>query len=298
MDLGVRSQPDYVSDWILHLEADNCAANTVRNYEQRVRRFEVFLKEQGLTFKTVRPKHFDVFKIFLLKGLSLSAQSANLYLSSVRVFFKWLHWTEAIQVNYPASMRGMRVPKPIPRPFEEADIKRLLEAAPYDRPWALAWVETQYSTGCRISEVLNLCWADIHLEEGYASVTGKGMKGRNVPLGRPAIAALRAWKAAQDSKGIPTSGNAPVWLGKAGRPMERRVVTRMLKRLAKRAGVEGDIKTHRLRHSFATHMLDHGEDVRVIQELLGHEDIKSTQIYTKVSSARMLKAFRRAHPRA
>ena len=298
MDLGVRFRSDYISDWLQHLEAQNFQPLTIRDYAQRVRRFESFMSEQGLEFKDIRPRHLDAYRVFLLKVLGLTPRSGNVYISTLRSLFRWLHWIEAIPTNYLASMKGIRSGRPLPRPFTEDEITRILEASKLDKPWANAWVEAQYSTGCRITELLYLRWADTHLDEGYASVTGKGRKDRNVPLGRFAIAALRAWKAKLDSRAIPTSGDAYVWSGRGRRPVGRKQVTRMLKRVAQAAGVAGDIKTHRLRHSFATHMLDRGEDIRVIQELLGHEDIKSTQIYTAVSSARMLQAFRRAHPRA
>ena len=162
-----------------------------------------------------------------------------------------------------------------------------------------AMLETLYATGCRASEVVNLKLIDLYLDAGFCKCFGKGSKQRVVPLGRPAIAALRAYIEGNCEEGTrPTEGSAEVvFLSKTGRSLTRIHLWALVKKYCKRAGLPKTVSPHTLRHSFATHMLAGGADLRSVQEMLGHASIQTTQIYTHVDRDRLKAMHRQFHPK-
>src|SRR6185437_730047 len=186
----------------------------------------------------------------------------------------------------------------IPQVLSPAAVDNLLQAPrPGDRFFLRdrAILETLYATGCRASEVMNLKIADLYLDSAFCKCHGKGSKQRVVPLGKPAIAALRAYLAAHP-EGL-AKDRANVFVSKSGRPLSRIFLWALVKKYCRRAALAGTVSPHTLRHSFATHLLSGGADLRTVQELLGHASIQTTQHYTHVDRDRLKAIHRQFHPR-
>ena len=223
-------------------------------------------------------------------------------LASLRSFFRFGQregWTRA---NPAKPLRNPRKSRSLPHFLSAEDIGRLLQAPPADKVLGLrdrAILETMYSAGLRISELVGLCESDLDFPASVIRVRGKGRRERLAPIGSYAIAALRRWlKVRQLHPRQPPGPEAPVFVNRFGRRITTRSVGRMLEKHLRTTGLDSRTTPHSIRHSFATHLLDRGADVRSVQELLGHKSLVTTQIYTHVSTAGLRAAYERAHPRA
>jgi len=223
-------------------------------------------------------------------------------LASMRSFFRFGQregWTDA---NPAKPLRNPRKERSLPHFLSAEEIGRLLQAPPADKPLGLrdrAILETMYSAGLRVSELVGVCQSDLDFEAGVVRVRGKGRRERLAPVGSYASRALRRWlRARKLHKSEPSGPEAPVFTNKFGRRITTRSVARMLEKYLRETGLDTRTTPHSLRHSFATHLLDRGADIRSVQELLGHKSLVTTQIYTHVSTAGLREAYERAHPRA
>jgi integrase/recombinase XerC len=223
-------------------------------------------------------------------------------LASLRSFFRFGQREGWVKANPAKPLRNPRKPRRLPHFLSTEDIGRLLASPPNSNPMGLrdrAILETMYSAGLRVSEVVGLDESDLDFEAGIVRVRGKGRKERLAPVGSYAIQAVRRWfKVRRVSVREPQGPQAPVFLNKFGRRLTTRSVARMLEKHLRRAGLDLRTTPHSLRHSFATHLLDRGADIRSVQELLGHKSLITTQIYTHVSTAGLREVYERAHPRA
>jgi len=223
-------------------------------------------------------------------------------LASLRSFFRFGQREGWAKANLAKPLRTPRQPRKLPHFLSVEEIGRLLAAPPLDQPLGLrdrAILETCYAAGLRISEVVGLNDSDLDLEAGVIRIRGKGRKERLAPIGTYAIRALRRWLAARTVQGQESgSPLAPVFTNKFGRRLSARSLARMLEKYLRRTGLDRRTTPHSLRHSFATHLLDRGADIRSVQELLGHKSLVTTQIYTHVSTAGLRNIYRKAHPRA
>ena len=223
-------------------------------------------------------------------------------LASMRSFFKFVMREGGIDSNPAKPLRNPRGERKLPHFLTGDEIKRLLEAPPKDEPSGLrdrAILETMYSAGLRVSEAVGLNDDDLDWDQRLLHVFGKGKKERLAPLGSYAIRALEAWLAVRElAADAEVDGMTPVFVNRFGHRLTTRSVGRMLEKYIKESGLDGRTSPHTLRHSFATHLLDRGADIRSVQELLGHKSLTTTQIYTHVTSASLLEAYERAHPRA
>ncbi len=223
-------------------------------------------------------------------------------LASLRSLFRFGQregWSEA---NPAKPLRNPRKNRDLPHFLSSADVLRLLAAPPGDEPLGLrdrAILETLYSAGLRVSELVGLSLGDQDFDAELLRVRGKGRRERMAPLGSHAIAAQRAWLAVRVvSPKEPSGPQSPVFVSRLGRRLTTRSVARMLEKHLRAAGLDGRTTPHTLRHSFATHLLDNGADIRSVQELLGHKSLNTTQIYTHLTTAALRTAYERAHPRA
>ena len=223
-------------------------------------------------------------------------------LASLRSFFRFGQregWTKA---NPAKPLRNPRKPRSLPHFLSSEDLGRLLQAPPADTPLGLrdrAILETTYSAGLRVSELVGLSDGDVDFEAGVLRVRGKGRRERLAPIGSYAVRAIQRWIAARKlGPKEPTGPEAPVFINRFGRRVNVRSVGRMLEKYLRETGLDTRTTPHSLRHSFATHLLDGGADIRSVQELLGHKSLVTTQIYTHVSTAGLREAYERAHPRA
>lgn len=229
-------------------------------------------------------------------------------LAAIRTFVRFLRRTGRIASDPVAAVRAPRRPRLLPRPLGEEEVQRLLQAPADDGDAAfpardVAILELLYATGFRVAEVARLETSDLDLEAGTARTVAKGRRVRVAPLGRPAIQAIRAYLSTERPEmGIGRGPDEPppsaLFLNRFGERLTSRSIRRVVERYARRTGLPAGVSPHTLRHSFATHILNNGADLRVVQELLGHARLSSTQIYTRVSARRLLDTYESAHPRA
>jgi integrase/recombinase XerC len=222
--------------------------------------------------------------------------------SAVRSWCRFLRRQGVLSANPADGLRGPRQDKRLPHFLSVEDVLRLLDAPPADAPLGLrdrALLETLYSAGLRVSELTGLNVEDVDLSEGLATVRGKGRRERLALLGPPALAALRRWLEGRAAVAAGLSRPQPaLFLNKNGTRLSSRSVGRLLEKYLKQAGLDPRTSPHTLRHSFATHLLDNGADIRSVQELLGHRSLSTTQIYTHVTTHRLQESYDKAHPRA
>lgn len=225
----------------------------------------------------------------------LSPKSLQRRLSACRSLYTWLLKQGRIAANPAAGLRAPKAPRKLPQVLDPDEAIQLVEV-PVDAPLGLrdrALLELFYSSGLRLSELCALHWRDLDLEGGFVTVLGKGNRQRIVPVGSHAVRALLAWR--DERKGDNT---APVFPGRNGGPISQRAVQIRLKQIAQRQGLFKHVHPHMLRHSFASHILESSGDLRGVQELLGHADIATTQIYTHLDFQHLAKVYDAAHPRA
>jgi integrase/recombinase XerD len=282
------------------------AANTLAAYRRDLSAYEAFLAEAGRNPADADEAVLSAYRAHLAASGRLPSTVARA-LSAVRGLHRFLA-EEGLAESDPARDLALpRVPDGLPKPLGEGEVARLLDRLPTEGPVALrdrALLEVLYATGVRVSEAVGLSLADLVLEEGVMRVLGKGGKERLVPVGRTAAAALSAWLG---PRGRPLlaprrwarrSDAEAVFLNVRGRRLTRQGVFEIVRRHGRRAGLGDRLTPHVLRHSCATHMLDHGADIRVVQELLGHASVTTTQVYTRVSMSTLRAAYLAAHPRA
>jgi len=223
-------------------------------------------------------------------------------LASLRSFFRFAQREGLVTHNPAKALRNPRPERKLPHFLSTDEIGRLLEAPPADDELGLrdrAILETMYSAGLRVSEVVGVNDSDLDFSGGLVRVRGKGRRERLSPLGSHAAKALRRWlRVRRLSSREPQGPQAPVFLNRFGRRITTRSVARMLEKHLQLSGLDTRTTPHSLRHSFATHLLDRGADIRSVQELLGHKSLVTTQIYTHVSTAGLRAAYEKAHPRA
>lgn len=223
-------------------------------------------------------------------------------LASLRSFFRFGQREGWASTNPAKPLRNPRKPRKLPHFLSSEDLGRLLQAPPGDLPMGLrdrAILETMYSAGLRVSELVGLNDGDLDLEEGIVRVRGKGRRERLAPVGTYATRAVSRWlRVRRLHRKEPSGSEAPVFVNKFGRRLTTRSVARMLEKYLRETGLDRRTTPHSLRHSFATHLLDRGADIRSVQELLGHKSLVTTQIYTHVSTAGLRAIYEKAHPRA
>jgi len=231
----------------------------------------------------------------------LSGESVYLEIAALRAFYRFAENEKLLPSNVAENLSLPRRWKRLPKALTNAEIEKLLEPERPETPPNLcdqAVVELAYASGLRLAELRNLRLEQLHLDAGFLNVIGKGNKERVVPVGQKAVEALNRYIAAARPTLVTPRSPASVFLTKRGTPFAAVTLWLRIKRRARRAGVTRNVTPHMLRHSFATHLLEHGADLRVIQELLGHASISTTEVYTHVTGNRMREIHRRFHPRA
>jgi integrase/recombinase XerD len=289
-----------IAGYLDHLAVERgTARNTLDSYARDLRRYADHLGER--TFDAVTEREVAEFLAALREGddehVPLAASSAARALVAVRGLHK-VALREGITDNDPArEVKPPQTPRRLPKALPLDDVLRLLEAPAGLRDRAL--LELLYSTGARISEAVGLDIDDVDTEQRTALLDGKGGKQRLVPVGRPALAALDAYLV-RERPALATRGRGTpaIFLNHRGGRLSRQSAWQVLKDSAERVGITVAVSPHTLRHSFATHLIEGGADVRVVQELLGHASVTTTQIYTLVTVNTLREVYATAHPRA
>jgi integrase/recombinase XerD len=287
------------------------AEHTQRTYAALLNKFLAWAGKQNLTdWKQVELKHLMAFlqheRARPLKTepeestRRLSSESVYLEIAALRAFYRFAENEKLLPSNVAENLSLPRRWKRLPKALTNAEIEKLLAPEAPETPGSLcdqAALELAYASGLRLSELRNLRLEQLHLDAGFINVIGKGNKERVVPVGSKAVDALNRFIEAGRPKLITPRSPANVFLTKRGTPFAQVTLWLRIKRRVRRAGVARNVTPHMLRHSFATHLLEHGADLRVIQELLGHANISTTEVYTHVTGNRLRDIHRKFHPR-
>lgn len=271
--------------------------NTLSAYRSDLNRFVRFLGSRGLL--EVSQAQIQGF-LATLMGEGTKASSSARSLSTLRRFYRYHVRQNQIQVDPCAQVLSPKGGRALPRALSEAQVEALLSAPAVDTPLGLrdrAMLETLYATGLRVSELVGLTLLEINLEVGLVRIVGKGNKERLVPLGEQAIEWLKRY---QDSARLELLGEAQsdaMFVTARGKAMSRQAFWYLIKKHALRAEIDFSLSPHTLRHAFATHLLNHGADLRSVQMLLGHADLSTTQIYTHIAMERLQGLHAQHHPR-
>ncbi|HEY1861214.1 MAG TPA: site-specific tyrosine recombinase XerD [Gemmataceae bacterium] len=277
------------------------AANTVLAYSRDLDRFSHWVAEGGLA-NYLKPSVRELSGyIAFMREEGLAPASTARHLVALKMFYRFLRLEERTSESAVDLLSSPTLWERIPHVLSPEAVEKLLAAPlPIDRFYLRdkALLETLYATGGRASEVVGLKLADVYLDSAFCKCMGKGSKQRLVPLGRPAIEALRDYLTELRPKLTRTHPDSPwVFVSRGGRALTRIMLWTLVKKYARRAGLNGKISPHTLRHSFATHLLAGGADLRTVQELLGHANIRTTQHYTHVDRERLKALHRQFHPR-
>jgi integrase/recombinase XerD len=289
-------------DQLLHylIVEKGLSKNTIEAYSHGLSRFLNHLREKGV--QEIRDVgKFDVRGFLLaLKKEKLSAKTIVRNLVAIRTFFRFLVQEGILETNPVEDLESPKVAKTLPEILTLKDIEQLLEQPNLQTPLGMrdrAMLEILYATGMRVSELTHLPTHQVNLEGGYVLLYGKGSKERIVPLGSEAIKWVTLYL--KESRGILAKGKESpfLFINRSGKGISRQGLWKNLKNYTRRAGLRKRITPHLLRHSFASHLLEGGADLRSVQMMLGHADISSTQIYTHVTGERLKKIHQRYHPR-
>jgi integrase/recombinase XerD len=270
-------------------------------YQRDIRRFQQWLSTVGLTIPNLGIRELSDF-VAWLHAENLAPASIARHIVALRMFFRYLQLEGVLQHNLAELLGSQKLWQRVPEVLSPTMVQGFLEApAKYDTYWRRdrAMLELLYATGCRASELSNLRLCDMHLAEGYCMCQGKGNKQRLTPLGRVAKEAVQDYLDHERPK-LAASREPAEWLllSRSGRRLRREAIWEIVKKYAARAGLPASISPHTMRHSFATHMLAGGADLRQVQEMLGHASIQTTQIYTHVDQSRLKRVHKQFHPRA
>ncbi len=275
--------------------------NTVMAYGRDLKRFAEWVESIRLAdHLTPTLKELARYLGYLLDA-NLAAPSVARHIVALRMFYKFLKLEEKVSRSAVELLASPKLWQRIPTVLNAAQVDQLLAGPrPGDRFHLRdkAMLETLYATGCRASEVVGLKVEDVYLDAAFLRCTGKGNKQRVVPLGRPAVAALRTYLGeGRPEFTAPPPHPTDVFVSKSGRPLGRLMLWKIVKKYCKRAGLPTKVSPHTLRHSFATHVLAGGADLRTVQELLGHASIATTQLYTHIDRDRLKAMHKKFHPR-
>ncbi len=294
-----------VLDFLSYLELERgLSRNTLDAYRTDLHQYGEFLGAHGLDALAVRPADVSEFLAGLATGdgrPACSSATVHRKAACLRSFYKHLRRDELIGEDPTAALSAPRRAKKLPQVLNYAEVQKLLAAPRGDEPTTLrdrALLEVMYACGLRASETIGLELGDVNLEEGFLRARGKGSKERLVPLGRKAIAAISAYLRGGRPKLIGERHEVKLFVNFRGGPLSRQGLYKIVQRNAREAGLGGQLSPHTLRHSFATHLLAGGCDLRAVQEMLGHADVSTTQMYTHLSGERLKEVYFQAHPRA
>jgi len=311
-----------VEDFLQYLRHERGQSdNTAKTYAALLGKFTAWAEREKLTdWKQVELKHLMAFLAHervrkasvgrpssrteaepKISSRRLSGESVYLEIAALRAFYRFAENEKILPTNPAENLSLPRRWKRMPKALSNAEITKLLTPEEPATPVTLcdqAILELAYASGLRLSELKNLRLEQLHLDAGFINVIGKGNKERVVPVGRTAVAALNRFIETGRPKLITPKSPANVFLTRRGTAFAAVTLWLRIKNRVKRAGVGRNVTPHMLRHSFATHLLEHGADLRVIQELLGHANIGTTEIYTHVTGNRLREIHRKFHPRA
>lgn len=287
-----------IQDYIYNLQwIEKKSTNTILSYQNDLYKYQSYLDQEGIVDSN-DITHFIIFDFLQEMSISQQRSSVNHALSSIKQFHRYLSMTYANIHDPTLHLKAFKTQKALPQYFNHEDIKRLLESFSEDDKgiYEKAILELLYGCGLRVSELCDLKYESLHLNNHFLRIKGKGNKERIVPIHTQASNALLKYLQQVRPKRINKKSNY-VFINEQGNPLQRGSVHAYIKKNLKRCGLNENLSAHSFRHSFATHLLDGGADLRSVQELLGHSDITTTQIYTHIQNKTLSEAYARIHPR-
>jgi integrase/recombinase XerC len=294
-----------LAEFLRHLALEkNASAHTVKSYREDLTQALAYIRARsGGNTPPMKELTTRLLRAYLawLHEQGYARTTVARRLAAMRSWCRFLCRQGTLATNPAAGLRGPRLGQKLPHFVQRDAMLRLLAAPPADAPLGLrdrAILESLYSAGLRVSELTQLNLPDVDLAEGVAVVRGKGRRERLALFGPPALAALRDWLPAREALLGPRAPLPALFLNKNGTRLSARSVGRLLEKYLAQEGLDPRTSPHTLRHSFATHLLDAGADIRSVQELLGHRSLGTTQIYTHVTTQRLRDSYHQAHPRA
>jgi integrase/recombinase XerD len=275
--------------------------NTLESYSRDLQGFLAYLADQGFQHLEDIQTTAILGYLIHLRNRGLNPSSRARHLVTLRGFFRFLHQENVLPHDPAALVELPKSGRHLPGVLSEGEIRALLTAPRTDSPLGLrdaAMLELLYAAGLRVSELIRLKVLDLNFDAGYVRVFGKGGKERVVPIGRPALSALTRYLDQARPRLLKGQASAFLFVARRGRPLSRQGFWKRLKKYADQAGIRHPVSPHTLRHSFASHLLEGGADLRVVQIMLGHADIATTQIYTHISMERLQSIHQKYHPRS
>lgn len=267
-------------------------------YQADIKSLAIFLLADSQALKSACKS--DLLRYLETRNQQVSARTSARIISTLRRFYRWMLREELIESDPSAQLRSPKIVKNLPKPLTESEIIALLESPDIQTVYGLrdkAMLELMYASGLRVSELVSLELGQIDLRVGVIKILGKGNKERLVPVGEQAIEYLQKYTDLARHELIGPKKSSSLFLSKRGTGMSRQAFWQLIKRYTLIAEIKTDVSPHSLRHAFATHLLNHGADLRTLQMLLGHADLSTTQIYTHVATARLQELHQKHHPR-
>ena len=291
-----------ITDFIYYLEDEKrLSFNTVSSYKTDLLDYQNYLNKVRKINDVIMIQQEDILSyISSLKRKNLSKTTIQRKVTTIKSFHSFLKQEQILDENVSSMIERPKKELKLPTVLSVEEICQMIDNIDTSTLVGIrnkAMIELLYSSGLRISELLDLNISDIHLNEKYLNVIGKGNKERIVPIGDEAIIALRKYIETSRSNLAKKPGNL-LFYNYQGNKLSRQAVFKYIKKLAKESGIEKEISPHTIRHSFATHLLEGGSDLRIVQELLGHEDIETTQIYTHIDHSKLKDVYLNTHPLA
>lgn len=300
----MKEMQDAVSDYLHFLRVERqLSSNTLSSYERDLKAYIKDLsKVQNITTLNNVERIHILSHLQLLKTGGNSSRTLARHISSIRSFHQFILREKVSNTDPTVHLEMPQMDKTLPKILSIEEIEELIAAPNTGKPQGLrdrAMLEILYATGMRISECISLNLADLHLTMGFVRCFGKGGKERIIPLGQSALTASENYLKEGRPKLIkPKNKTDAIFVNQRGKALTRQGVWKLMKEHARKAGIQNEIMPHTMRHSFATHMIENGADLRAVQEMLGHADISTTQIYTHVSKIRLKDVYKQFHPRA
>ncbi len=294
------SNNNFITAFLSYLKLEKgLSINTISSYESDVNQFLTFLDESNIDYLLLNSKIIHNFLSYI-KMSGNSTKSSARKLSSLRQFYQYLLRKKHIKINPFHSILQPKIGTSVPKPLSEEDIMKLLNAADKNTPIGFrdkSMIELMYATGLRVSELVNLTTLQVNLNQGTLKVLGKGNKERLIPMGEYASDYLYKYLSIHRKSFLKKGQSDYVFLSNRGKAMTRQTFWYSIKKYAKACDIYPLPSPHMLRHSFATHLLNYGADLRVVQMLLGHSNVSTTQIYTLVAKEKLKEIHKKHHPR-
>lgn len=289
-----------VQSFVFYLHnVKKASENTVQSYQRDLRKFTGFLRERGIEeMRQVNQTNLNAYVLQLEKE-KFTPATISRNIASIKAFYHFLFRERMVEEDISDVLHAPRIEKKVPGVMTQEEISRLLEQPGGTSPKELrdkAMLELLYATGIRVSELVSLKLTDVNLQIGFV-ICREGGKERIIPFGRQAKMALIAYAAGARDELVSEEGEQTLFVNCSGKPMSRQGFWKLVKYYAEKAGIADEITPHTLRHSFAAHLVGNGADLRSVQEMLGHSDISSTQIYADMNHSRLREVYAKAHPR-